>query len=76
MYFGVDYYPEQWDYSLIDDDLNRIANSELNCIRIAEFAWHLMEPIENEFDFSFFEMILNKAHKLGLKVMLGTPTAT
>ncbi|AJI54184.1 beta-galactosidase [Francisella philomiragia] len=76
MYFGVDYYPEQWDYSLIDDDLNRIANSELNCIRIAEFAWHLMEPRENEFDFSFFEMILNKAHKLGLKVMLGTPTAT
>jgi len=76
MYFGVDYYPEQWDYSLIDDDLNRIASSELNCIRVAEFAWHLMEPNEGEFDFSFFEMILDKAHKLGLKVMLGTPTAT
>lgn len=42
MYFGVDYYPEQWDYSLINEDLNRIANSELNCIRIAEFAWHLI----------------------------------
>jgi beta-galactosidase len=76
MYFGVDYYPEQWDYSLIDEDLNRIANSELNCIRVAEFAWHLMEPKDGEFDFSFFAMILDKAHKLGLKVMLGTPTAT
>ncbi|WP_341475140.1 beta-galactosidase, partial [Francisella tularensis] len=41
MYFGVDYYPEQLDYSLINDDLHRIANSELNCIRIADFAWHL-----------------------------------
>ncbi len=53
MYFGVDYYPEQWDYSLIDEDLKRIASSELNCIRIAEFAWHLMEPKDGEFDFSF-----------------------
>ncbi|MDE4978426.1 beta-galactosidase [Francisella tularensis subsp. holarctica] len=42
MYFGVDYYPEQWDYSLINEYLNRISNSELNCIRIAEFAWHLI----------------------------------
>ncbi|WP_423784576.1 beta-galactosidase [Francisella tularensis] len=32
--------------------------------------------MENEFDFSFFEKILNKAHKLGLKVMLVTPIAT
>ncbi|MED7787682.1 beta-galactosidase [Francisella sp. 19X1-34] len=76
MYFGVDYYPEQWDYSLIDEDLQRIANSELNCIRIAEFAWHLMEPQEGQFDFSFFKTILDKAHNLNLKVMLGTPTAT
>lgn len=76
MYFGVDYYPEQWDYSLIDNDLQRIANAELNCIRIAEFAWHLMEPQEGQFDFSFFKTILDKAHKLNLKVMLGTPTAT
>ena len=76
MYFGVDYYPEQWDYSLIDDDIQRIANSGLNCIRIAEFSWHLMEPQEGQFDFSFFKTILDKAHKLNLKVMLGTPTAT
>ena len=76
MYFGVDYYPEQWDYSLVDEDLQHIANSELNCIRIAEFAWHIMEPLEDQFDFSFFKIILDKAHKLNLKVMLGTPTAT
>ncbi|WP_150466799.1 beta-galactosidase [Francisella sp. SYW-9] len=76
MHFGVDYYPEQWDHSLIDEDLQRIVNSELNCIRIAEFAWHLMEPQEGQFDFCFFEKILDKAYKLNLKVMLGTPTAT
>ena len=76
MFFGVDYYPEQWDISLIDSDLFRMKEAGINCIRIAEFAWHLMEPKEGKFDFSFFYNILDKAQNYNIKVMLGTPTAT
>lgn len=76
MYLGVDYYPEQWDFEMIEQDLARMTKSNINCIRIAEFAWHLMEPNEGEFDFSFFKHVLDRAEHYGLKVMLGTPTAT
>lgn len=76
MYLGVDYYPEQWPVAMLEEDLARMAGAQINCIRIAEFAWHLMEPNENQFDFSFFQNVLNLADKHGLKVMLGTPTAT
>ena len=43
MYLGVDYYPEQWDISLIDADLDNIKELGGNVIRIGEFSWHLME---------------------------------
>ena len=45
-------------------------------IRIAEFSWHLMEPAEGQYDFSFFDRVIAKAREKNLKVILGTPTAT
>lgn len=76
MWRGVDYYPEQWDISLIDDDLTNICELGCNVIRIAEFAWHLMEKTEGNYDFSFFDHVIAKAKEKGLKVIMGTPTAT
>jgi len=76
MYLGVDYYPEQWDYEFIEKDLSRMVDSSINCIRIAEFAWHLMEPNEGNFQFEFFAHILERAKAYNIHVMLGTPTAT
>ncbi len=75
MFLGVDYYPEQWDEALLDADLDAIADLGCNVIRIAEFAWHRMERREGEYDFSFFDRVIEKAKKRGLQVILGTPTA-
>lgn len=76
MYLGVDYYPEHWDMEMMDADLRRIVELGSNIIRIGEFAWHLMESREGEYDFSFFDTVIAKAKKYGLKVIFGTPTAT
>ncbi|MBQ0078794.1 MAG: beta-galactosidase [Eubacterium sp.] len=76
MWLGVDYYPEQWDASLLDQDLDTIVELGCNVIRIAEFSWHLMEKKEGEYDFSFFDNVIEHAKAKGLKVIMGTPTAT
>lgn len=76
MWLGVDYYPEQWDISMIDEDMNNILELGCNVIRIAEFCWHIMEKKEGEYDFSFFDHVIEKAKQKGLKVIMGTPTAT
>lgn len=76
MWLGVDYYPEQWDVSMMEQDLDNICELGCNVIRIAEFAWHLMEKKEGEYDFSFFDYVIEKAKAKGLKVIMGTPTAT
>lgn len=75
MYFGVDYYPEQWEPGMLDEDLDRIVELGCNVIRIGEFAWHLMEPAKGKFDFSFFDRVIAAAGKRGLSVIFGTPTA-
>lgn len=76
MWLGVDYYPEQWDESLLEEDLNNICELGCNVIRIAEFAWHLMEKEEGKYDFSFFDHVIGRAKAHGLSIVMGTPTAT
>lgn len=76
MWLGVDYYPEQWDASMLEQDLDTIVELGCNVIRIAEFSWHLMEKKEGQYDFSYFDRVIEKAKEKGLKVIMGTPTAT
>ncbi|MDW4528257.1 beta-galactosidase [Rossellomorea marisflavi] len=76
MYLGVDYYPEHWPKDMMDEDLDGIKEMGSTMIRIGEFAWHLMESRQGEFDFSFFDEVISKAKERNLSVMFGTPTAT
>jgi beta-galactosidase len=76
MYLGVDYYPEHWDIDMLDEDIEGIAKLGANIVRMGEFAWHMMEKEEGKFDFSFFDMVIEKFNKKSIKVMFGTPTAT
>ena len=61
MYLGVDYYPEHWDENMIDEDLDNIIELGSNVIRIGEFAWHMMENVEGNYDFSYFDRVIKKA---------------
>lgn len=76
MRLGVDYYPEHWDREMIPEDMERMRKMGVNTIRIGEFAWHMMEREEGEFDFSYFDHVIQKAREFGLNVIFGTPTAT
>lgn len=73
---GVCYYPEHWPESMWEDDLRRMRELNITVIRVAEFAWSIFEPEEGIFRFDFFRQVLDLAQQQGLKVILGTPTAT
>ncbi len=76
MYLGVDYYPEQWGWHLVDEDLKNIKELGCNIIRVADFAWVIFEPAENNYDFTFFDQVIEKCKEYDLKVMMCVPTAT
>lgn len=73
---GVCYYPEHWPESLWEDDYRRMRELGLSVIRVAEFAWTVFEPEEGTFSFDLFDRALDLAHRHGLSVIFGTPTAT
>ncbi|WP_151736019.1 beta-galactosidase ['Paenibacillus yunnanensis' Narsing Rao et al. 2020] len=73
---GVCYYPEHWPEELWEDDFRRMRDMNISVIRMAEFSWAMLEPVEGTFEFQFFNKVMDLAHKYGIKVILGTPTAT
>lgn len=73
---GVCYYPEQWAEELWQDDARRMAGLGLRFVRIGEFAWSVIEPDPGRFEWGWLDRAMDTLGKAGLKVVLGTPTAT
>ena len=73
---GVCYYPEHWPQELWEDDFRRMKECGISIVRMAEFAWNLLEPKEGRFNIAWFDQAMDLAHRYGLRVILGTPTAT
>jgi beta-galactosidase len=72
---GVDYYPDQTPETLWEEDARWMAEFGFTNVRIAEFAWSLMEPSEGKFDFAWLRRSTEILHKRGIAVILGTPSA-
>lgn len=75
-YLGVAYYPEDWPDEELERDVARMQSLGIRVARIAEFAWHRMEPRDGAFDFSYFERVIDRLTAANIAVILGTPTAT
>ena len=85
MYFGVDYYPEQWvfPYGGTDEnpegawetDAQLMVKAGINVVRIGEHSWGLCEREEGKFKFDWLQRVMDIMAKRGIKVVLGTPTA-
>ena len=76
MVLGTCYYPEHWPEDMWQKDLQRMHETGIEVIRIAEFAWNKFEPYENVYDFSFFDGFLDLCEKEQMKVIFCTPSAT
>ena len=75
MIYGACYYPEHWDRSEWENHARLMKEAGFNTVRMADFAWKVMEPREGEFDFSLFDDAIELLAKYGIKTILCTPTA-
>ncbi len=73
---GVCYYPEHWPETQWREDAARMADMGLTWVRIGEFAWNRMEPQPGAYDFDWLDRAIDVLGAAGLRVVLGTPTAT
>jgi len=73
---GVCYYPEHWPESIWETDAAQMAEVGITYVRIGEFAWSRLEPRPDELDFDWLVRAMDTLGRHGLKVIVGTPTAT
>ncbi|MGO6905482.1 beta-galactosidase, partial [Rhizobium ruizarguesonis] len=73
---GAPHYPEHVDESYWERDAERMAKAGFNVVRMAEFAWHILEPKLGTFDFDLFDRAIAMLGRYGIDTIMCTPTAT
>ncbi|MCK0141238.1 beta-galactosidase [Aliiroseovarius sp. F20344] len=73
---GTCYYPEHWPEDMWEDDAARMVRAGLTWVRIGEFSWSRLEPTPGDLHWDWLDSAIEVLGKAGLKVVLGTPTAT
>ncbi len=73
---GTCYYPEHWPEEIWAEDARRMAEAGLTWVRIGEFAWSRLEPAPGRFDWGWMDRAFETLAASGLRIVLGTPTAT
>jgi beta-galactosidase len=73
---GCCYYPEHWPEEIWAQDAHRMADLGLTWVRIGEFAWSRLEPEPGDLRFDWLDSAIEVLGMAGLRVVLGTPTAT
>lgn len=74
--FGCDYNPEQWSPDVWDEDIRLMGEAGVNLVAINIFGWAHIEPREGEFDFHALDEIIRRLDAAGIRINLGTGTAS
>ena len=80
--YGAAYYNEYMpgddaDHAArLDKDVALMKDAGLNVVRMGEFTWSLWEPEDGRFETAWMDRVVDAMGKAGIKVILGTPTAS
>ncbi len=74
MPYGGDYYPEQWERSVWDEDIGLFREAGIDMLTVNIFAWTLDQPGEDRYDFAWLDELFALFNANGMRVCLGTGT--
>lgn len=72
--YGVAYYTEYMPYERLDKDVEMMQQAGINVVRIGESSWGLWEPEDGRFEFAWMDRVVERMHRAGIKIIMGTPT--
>lgn len=75
MRYGSSYYPEQKRKQDLDHDIQLMQQAGFNTVRMAEFAWPALEPVEGAYDFDWLDEAVDRMAQAGIDSIICTPTA-
>lgn len=72
--YGVAYYHEYMPYERLEQDVQLMQQAGINVVRLGESSWGLWEPEDGRFEYAWMDRIVERMHKAGIRVIMGTPT--
>ncbi len=76
MYFGLAYYPEHWPEERWPIDAQMMQAARVNGVRMGEFAWSKLEPVEGQIDFRWLDRAIDLLARHGIQTMMCTCSRT
>lgn len=72
--YGASYYHEYMPSERLETDVGLMQKAGITVVRLGESTWSSWEPRDGEFQFAWMDRVMDRLHKAGIKVILGTPT--
>ncbi|MFI1963212.1 beta-galactosidase [Streptomyces pathocidini] len=76
IHFGGDYNPEQWPEEVWAEDTRLMKEAGVTMVTAGIFSWARVEPRPGEYDFGWFDRVMDNLGDAGIRVCLATMTAS
>lgn len=74
LYVGANYHPhDDKNIGKIENDIRLMKEAGFTVVRMGHLAWDSYEPSDGVFDFAWFDKVMDKMDKAGIKVLLDIP---
>ncbi|MFA9390331.1 MAG: beta-galactosidase [Prolixibacteraceae bacterium] len=71
LYVGANYHPhDDKNIEKIKSDIKLMKDAGFNVVRLGHLAWDSYEPAEGQFDFDWFDVVMDELNKADIKVIL------
>jgi beta-galactosidase len=70
LYVGANYHPHDSNLEQWKKDIALMKAAGFNVVRMGHLAWDSYEPSEGNFNFGWFDTVMNKMNEAGIKVIL------
>lgn len=75
LYVGANYHPhDDKDLTKIENDIRLMKEAGFTCVRLGHLAWDSYEPKDGEYDFEWFDQVMDKMAEAGIGVILDIAT--
>ena len=70
LYVGANYHPHDSNPETWTRDIQLMQQAGIRVVRMGHLAWDSYEPKDGQFDFGWFDQVMDKMHAAGIKVIL------
>ncbi|MFC4496113.1 beta-galactosidase [Streptomyces ovatisporus] len=76
IHYGGDYNPEQWPEEVWAEDTRLMKEAGVTMVTAGIFSWARVEPRPGDYDFGWFDRVMDRLGESGIRVCLATMTAS